>query len=240
MKYEKAYTVGTREMGKKNKLTNYGILAFLEDVASNHSDDVGYGVKDIYTKKRAWLLLDWRLEVNIRPPFGEKILVKTWATEIEKDFVHNVYRDFEIVDDKNNLVATATSKWVFFNLETNRISKVDDSVISLYNPEGKPKFEINKIKPCENYERVYEYTVKRADIDVNNHLHNLDYINIAYEALPEEIYNGEELNNVHIMYKHQVRLNQKVKCFYSFENNRHNIAIKSNDGKTLNAIVQLW
>ena len=40
MKFERTYTIGSREMGKANKLTNYGILAFLEDVASTHSDTV--------------------------------------------------------------------------------------------------------------------------------------------------------------------------------------------------------
>ena len=71
MKFEKAYTVGAREIGISNKLTNYGMLAFFEDVASNHSDSVGYGVKDISTKKRAWILMDWKLEVIKRPSFGD-------------------------------------------------------------------------------------------------------------------------------------------------------------------------
>ena len=84
------------------------------------------------------------------------------------------------------------------------------------------------------------YKVNRFDIDVNKHVHNLNYINIAYEVLPENIYNGEELKHVHIMYKHQIKLGKTVKCLYKFQNNKHLIAIKSEDEKTLHAIVELW
>ena len=34
MKIEQTYKLGLREIGMKNKLTNYGILAFLEDIAT--------------------------------------------------------------------------------------------------------------------------------------------------------------------------------------------------------------
>ena len=242
MKFEKTYTVGAREMGLSNKLTNYGMLAFFEDVASNHSDSVGYGVKDINTKKRAWLLMDWNLEVKKRPSFGEKIYVKTWATEIKKETYH-VYRNFEMYGEDQKLVSTANSKWVFFNLETNRISKIDNSIIALYNPEGSSKLaeeKIKKIKTPSSYDSIFEYRVKRADIDINKHMHNLNYLSLAYEALPEEVYNSSELNNVRIMYKHQIELNDIVKCFYTLEDDKHFIAIKSEDEKKLHAIVELY
>lgn len=238
MKFEKTYIVGAREMGLSNKLTNYGFLAFLEDVASTHSDSVGYGVKDIETKKRAWLLMDWKLKVSKRLSFGEKLLAKTWATPIDKP-TFSVYRNFEITNAQNDLIATATSKWVFFDVENSKIAKIDNDLISMYAPEGLAE-PIDKLKEPASFESIFEYTVKRADIDINKHVHNLNYLNLAYEALPDEIYNKEELNNVQIMYKHQIKLGDNVKCFYHCENDEHYITIKSQDEKMLHAIVKLW
>lgn len=242
MKFEQTFTIGAREMGLRNKLTNFGILSFLEDIASSHSDSVGYGVKDIKTKKKAWLLMDWQLEVLQRPPFGEKVHVKTWSNPIDKPTYH-VYRDFEIYNEQKELIGTATSKWVFFDIENGRISKIDNDIVSIYNPEGdfkKAVERIEKLKEPASYENIFEYKVKRADIDINQHMHNLNYLNLAYEALPENIYNSEEMNHVHIMYKHQIKLNDNVKCFYTFEDDKHIVCIKSQDEKTLHAIVELW
>lgn len=240
MKFEKTYIIGARETGRNNHLTNYGFLAFLENVAVSHSDTVGYGIKDIWTKKRAWILMDWELEVKKRPTFGEKITCKTWGVNIEKATFH-VYRNFEVFDENQELIATATSKWVLYDIENNKIVKIDKEFYSIFNPEGKEeavKGKLEKIKELEDYSNVCEYTVKRFDIDMNNHMHNLNYLNLAYEALPEDVYMKEDLNNIHIMYKHQLKFGDTVKCFYRFEDGKHYVTIKNEN--TVNSIISLW
>ena len=242
MKFEKEFTVGLRDIGLTNQLTNYGILSYLEDIAVEHSDTVGFGVKDTTTKHRAWLLMDWLLEVKSRPKFGEKIFVKTWTNKVEKATFH-VLRHFEVLDKNENIIATASSKWVFFDNEKNKLVKLEPSFINAYKPEDSKvnvKGNLLKLKEPEFYSDVYQYTVKRADIDLNNHLHNLNYLKLAYETLPEDIFFGDELNNLRIMYKHEIKLYDIVKCLYSEENGKNIITIKSEDEKVLHAIVEVY
>lgn len=241
MQFKREYFIGAREIGINNKLTNYGILAFLEDIAGIHSDNVGYGVKDVAEKKKAWILMDWKLQVIKRAGFGEKIIVKTWAKTMSKPQFYT-YRDFEVYNEKEELIAIATSKWVFLDIEKERISKIDLEVLKLYNPDDKCVFgveEIEKINIPDNFENVTEYQVKRFDIDVNRHMHNLNYINLAYEALPEEVYNTQEFDNVRVTYKHQIKLGDSVKCYYSKSNEVHTVVIKNEDESVIHAIVEL-
>ena len=241
MQFKREYFIGAREIGINNKLTNYGILAFLEDIAGIHSDNVGYGVKDVAEKKKAWILMDWKLQVIKRAGFGEKIIVKTWAKTMSKPQFYT-YRDFEVYNEKEELIAIATSKWVFLDIEKERISKIDLEVLKLYNPDDKRVFgieEIEKINIPDNFENVTEYQVKRFDIDVNRHMHNLNYINLAYEALPEEVYNTQEFDNVRVSYKHQIKLGDNVKCYYSKSNEVHTVVIKNEDESVIHAIVEL-
>lgn len=199
-------------------------------------------MKDIPDKKGAWLLMDWELEVKRRPTFGEKIRVNTCAVSVGKPSFH-CYRNFEVLNQNNELIATATSKWVFFNFEINKIIKIDSNIINLFNPEGDPKeseSKLLKLKEPDSYENVFEYTVKRSDIDINMHMNNLNYLKLAYEALPKEVYLNNELNNVRIMYKHQIKLDNSVKCFYTKQDDGHYISIKSENEKILHAIIKLW
>ena len=242
MKFERDFTVGLRDIGLTNKLTNYGILSYLEDIAVEHSDTVGFGVKDTTTKKRAWLLMDWLLEVKSRPKFGEKIHVRTWTNMLEKASFC-VIRHFEVTDKNGNTVANASSKWVFFDTEINKLVKLEPDFINQYQPEEDRvdvKGDLLKLKEPLSYENAYQYTVKRTDIDLNNHLHNLNYLNVAYEALPENIYFNEELNNLRIMYKHEIKLYDVVKCLYSNDNGKHVITIKSEDEKVLHSIIEIY
>ena len=38
MQYIQKFRVGIRDIGLKNEITNYGILSYLEDIATYHSD----------------------------------------------------------------------------------------------------------------------------------------------------------------------------------------------------------
>ena len=46
--------------------------------------------------------------------------------------------------------------------------------------------QIEKLKEPSEYKYTSLYKVKRADIDINKHMHNLNYLKLAYEVLPED------------------------------------------------------
>lgn len=241
MKFERNYLIGIEDIGKNNQITNLGFLKYLEEIACSHSATCGYGANDIETKKRAWLLMDWKLKVIDRPIYEKTITIKTWARKISQNSFFS-YRDFEVFCD-NKLVAIATSKWVLFDFQVKRITKLTEEIYGPYNPEDLYIFEseeIEKSKEPNEKELNMLYDVKRFDIDINKHMHNLNYLKIAYECLPENIYFDEELKNIKIMYKHQVLLGDKIKCYYSKENEKNIITIKSENDKVLHSIIELY
>ena len=185
--------------------------------------------------------MDWKLKVFERPQYGADLLVKTWARELEKNTFYS-YRDFEVYY-QNKKIAVATSKWVLFDTEQHKISKITNDIYSLYNPENTCVFEekdLLKIKELDSYSTVQQYVVKRSDIDINKHMHNLNYLNVAYEVLPEKEYNAEEKMNTRIMYKHQILLGAKVKSYYATKDNKDIVVIKSEDDSVLHAIIELY
>ena len=188
MKFEREYYVGIKDIGLDGKMSNYGMLSILEEIASSHSDTVGYGVNDIDKRKKVWLLMDWKLQILERANYESKIKVKTWARQITKR-PFSTYRDFEVYDEQGNVIALASSKWVLLDIEKGKIVKITPELIGKYKPElTKTAFEdeqFEKIEEPYEYLLEKEYTVRRSDIDVNMHMHNLNYIELANEVLPE-------------------------------------------------------
>ena len=68
-------------------------------------------------------------------------------------------------------------------------------------------------------------------------MNNLSYLDMAYEILPEDIYNTKVFNNIRIVYKKEILYGEKVECYYEEQNNKHIITAKS-QGK-INAIIEL-
>ena len=65
-------------------------------------------------------------------------------------------------------------------------------------------------------------------------------MDFAYEALPEEIYENCEFNNIEIMYKRQTKLNDEIKCLYTKDGEQNIVTIKSIDDNLLHAIIKLY
>ena len=236
---EKKYTLGLTDVGRKNKISNKAIIKMLEDVGGIESEKAGYGLNEIEENHLSWVLLAWKVKVLRRPIYNEEVIARTWARDGNKVFT---YRDYEIYDSNGKLCVIATSKWTLVDIRTLKLVGISEEVRSKYTFFNKSVFEeeIEKLKEPKSVIKENDYKILRSQIDVNRQVHNLYYLDIAYEILPEDIYYGEEKDNIEITYKKQIKLNDDIMCKYTIEDGKDIVTIKSKDNKVLHAIVRLY
>ena len=235
------YKIRYTDVGTDNKLTLKALVATLQQAAISHSEQAGYGVSNIEKTKLAWLLLDWRVKVFSYPNSDDFLTVKTWPRVFDKLYS---YRDFEVFDKNNNLIAIASSKWFAIDTENKKIRKLTPEIGEAYGePITKCVFENvfeEKLKIPEELKLNFDYKIQRRDLDTNKHVNNLNYIDFALETLDEDIYNNSNFTNLEVIYKKEIKLYEKINCYYSFEDNKHIVTIKSEDNETLHAIIKLY
>ena len=240
------FYVGLSDTNTKQELTETSLLRFLEDIAGMHSEKVGYGASSIDKTKRTWILLSWKVRMFKRPKMNETVTVETWSRLIEKFYA---YRDFKVYDSNKNLVAIATSKWIYIDIENGRIVKVTDEVSSCYESENVSVFDekefaddIKLKEPESEIINEIDFKITRNLFDINNHVHNIYYMDIAKEALPEDVYLNNEFNDFEIMYKKEIKASKEtnniVKVYYTKEDDKHFVSIKTDD--LLHAIIRLY
>ena len=71
-------------------------------------------------------------------------------------------------------------------------------------------------------------------------MHNLYYLDLAYEVLPDEVYENIVFDNIRITYKKEIKLGEKIKCKYSFFNNKHVVVIVNEDDSIIYSIIELY
>lgn len=237
--FEHDFEIGLRDIENPNYLSNKAILAFFENIGSYHSDSINFGLNEIPRTNSSWVLLGWKVKVLKRPIYGDKLHIVTWARNTEK---FSTYRDYEVYNQNNELVVIGTSKWVLVDTNTGKLRHIPDEIIKLYCPDTKTAFPpeesmLTKLSDSNNYESLSMYIVNRSQIDLNNHMHNLYYLDMAYEALPAEVYKNKTFNFFEIAYKKQIKLHDTVKCYYVFEENTHKVIIEGLDDKKIHAII---
>lgn len=246
MKVLQDFYVGLSDTNTKQELTETSLLRFLEDIAGMHSEKVGYGASSIDKTKRTWILLSWKVRMFKRPKMNETVTVETWSRLIEKFYA---YRDFKVYDSNKNLVAIATSKWIYIDIENGRIVKVTDEVSSCYESENISVFDekefaddIKLKEPESEIINEIDFKITRNLFDINNHVHNIYYMDIAKEALPEDVYLNNEFIDFEIMYKKEIKASKEtnniVKVYYTKEDDKHFVSIKTDD--LLHAIIRLY
>lgn len=246
MKVLQDFYVGLSDTNTKQELTETSLLRFLEDIAGMHSEKVGYGASSIDKTKRTWILLSWKVRMFKRSKMNETVTVETWSRLIEKFYA---YRDFKVYDSNKNLVAIATSKWIYIDIENGRIVKVTDEVSSCYESENVSVFDekefaddIKLKEPESEIINEIDFKITRNLFDINNHVHNIYYMDIAKEALPEDVYLNNEFNDFEIMYKKEIKASKEtnniVKVYYTKEDDKHFVSIKTDD--LLHAIIRLY
>ena len=210
MVVEHKFYIGLRDIGKDNKLSNKGLLAALGDAGCKHSEMAGLGITNINETKRSWLIISWRVKIFSRPEFNTNIIIKTWSRKMDKLYA---YRDYIVFDEEENLVAKASSKWILVDYESGKIIKLTEDLAKDFNQEDKKAFEEdNEITLDFNYKIINRicYIVRKSQIDLNHHLNNVNFLDLAEEVLKEPI---DSYNEMQILYKKQIMLNEEIYVF---------------------------
>lgn len=230
------FYVGFRDMNFQNKLKIKSVFSYLEDIAGMHSNMAGYGVYDIPRIHKSWVLINWKLEFIKRPSYADTIKVKTWSRNMDKLFA---YRDFLVYNMEGEVIAKASSKWVFINIDDLSICKLEEAMRDDYEIEEDKVFEEDfaKLKDIGNYQNSCDIKITEDMIDVNGHVHNLCYLDFASQVVPVDVM--QNATKVEVLYKKEIRKEDSVKCFYAVEGEKHYAILKSTDEKVLHAIIQL-
>lgn len=237
MIFEHKYRVEIEDVDKNNFLSNRALIGKLEDIACFHAATLGQGPLDVSKNGFAWLLLNWRIKVLKRSVYGEVLNIKTWPREFDKI---SSYRDYEITNENGEVVALGSSKWFIMDLNTRRPLRLTEEFTNPYCPlTDVSVFEDNlsKLSEPDVYNNKIEYTISRRDIDSNGHMHNINYLDLAYESLPEEVFENNNFNNITIEYKKEIMYKDKINCYYSENEGKHIVTIKTNE--KVNAIIEL-
>ena len=186
--YKCKYRIGFTDIDKNNLIKNRAIIKILENAGGMHSDSIKCGYTDIEETGKGWVILAWKIKVLSIPKYNTEVETHTWVRDINKIFT---YRDYKMYDEDGNLAAIATSKWAMIDVKRGKIAEITSKIEEDYQPEDISVFEERKIDKLAEPETVIlkrDCPVLRGDIDMNGHVHNVNYLNYAYETLPAEVY----------------------------------------------------
>lgn len=240
MIFEQRFVAGIRDVGEGNRMTNKAILEALNDVTNLHGLSAGQSTRDTGRSHLAWMVVNWKLRVIRRPQVCEPFIARTWAREYTR--AHGL-RDYELVDGQGRVCALAASRWVAVDTATGSVVRLTPELMDRYEPEPQrvnfPGLAFMRpaiqVLPDERRARV---KVPRGMIDVNGHVHNTAYLDLAAEVMPGDLWR-RHFDELEVTYRKEILPDRTVLLLYGEAEGTHYIQVRSEDGETLHAVIAL-
>lgn len=239
MVYRMTVTPMLEEYGRDLRLSPSGILKIFENAGNRHSAAVGDSVSDCLARGEAWLLTDWYVEIYTRIPIGLRVRVETFCHKSTRTV--GMLRDFRMKDEAGNLIALSTSKWAKVDVATKRLRRLDDEVFARYGALSRSLFGEIALPPRRGVLPVdarVPICLRRGDFDLHAHVHNLVYLEYAFEAIPRTVYNAHAVRAFHIRYVRPITVGEAVTAGCAETETGYAVYIEANGA--LAAIVELF
>ena len=237
MKFEKEFFIGAMDVDWQKRLSNRALIEMFSNITMYHGAVVGHtsvtGISPV-----SWMAMNYKMQVFSRPVMFGTVKVQTWISSYNKV---RATREYNVFDDGDNLVAKCTAIWVAIDGETGSPLRMTDELMKDYEKEDECCFPSYQFINARKFELdspdVRELELHRMMDDYNGHVHNSAYLDIAQEALPEDIFRGT-FDDVEIAYKNEITSGGEVLLEHSAKDTVHEIAIRSpEDGRLHGAVV---
>lgn len=238
------YNVRSYEPRVDRRISIASICNHLQDIASRHADALGFGLKDLEQTGHFWVLARLHVMMDRMPGFGEHTEVQTWPSANERVVA---LRDFLIHDD-NALIGKATTSWVTVNAQTHRPDKPDAVLDRRLIPERDraTTFPSKAIKRLKHGEHTAAITARRSDMDINNHVNNVKYVEFCLEAVPEAWTSENRCMGIDIQFRNESFAGDEYLASCSqdgqdsdFDTCLHNL-IRTSDNKEIVRMRSWW
>lgn len=241
MQLEHSFFVGIQDVGANNEITNKALLEAFTNITNLQGKLAGQGTNDKTSSHLSWVVLNWKLQVAKRPKVCESILVKTWAQQYNR---LQASRDYDVFNESGEKVAQATSVWAAINVESRSLARLSPEIMDVYGCEPEhqnfPGFKFGKIRKQEtSFLSSQTFTIHKAMIDCNHHVHNPAYLDLAAEGLPEGL-DTVLFDNMEVSYKKEIRPGETVLIEYVKDAERHTVFISDHTDSSLHAAIILY
>lgn len=208
--FEKLIKIRYSEMDYNMVLKPSSLLQFLQDLASDNAEILGFGYSYIIKNNLAWFLLKYHMEFEDYPENIYNLKIKTEARGYNKLFA---FRDFALYDGEK-LLGRISSTWSLVDLTSKNIVPVPKVLSENQYMQKYEKREndliYKKIKLIEQINKEQIYDIRFDDIDINKHVNNANYIIWALESLDFDFRASKKLKTLDIAFKKEIKFGNKI------------------------------
>jgi medium-chain acyl-[acyl-carrier-protein] hydrolase len=241
--WRETYQIRSYEVDCSNRLSILSIFNFMQEAASRHAEALGVSIHQLLAENYTWLLSRLNIKIASYPGWKNQIQVSTWPSGTQQLFA---LRDFELQDNEGHTIAAAVSAWLVIDLEKRRPVRIGPFVERLRPIEGGHILpdRLDKLAPLRDSTYEKNFVVRHADLDINQHVNNVSFVEWVLESVPSAVLNTAVPVEFEINFLAEAFYEDHVRAACHPQNQQHSEFLHSlnrrQDGRELARARTVW
>lgn len=236
MIYRQKYPILSPICDHTDHLTLWDLAKLFQGAADEHTALLNIGFEKLMENGQAWILSRLYYHIDRMPALGEEVTIATWSKGHDGLFA---FRDFEMRDAEDKVVATGCSYWNVLNISSRRVVRLHDMLNEFEHHaiEATDRPKLSKVvvpTDISETERRNEFDVYYSSIDHNNHTNNSEYLRWVCDIIDRP----EELKEIQIDYLGETRQGEHVEILRKDSDGRSCVQVRNPRGISVNCCVE--
>lgn len=207
--WTESFRVHSYEVGPHGHATLQTLCNYFQEAAGNHAEALGVSRDAMLARGTAWVLMRLRMQVDRYPAWQDEVQVETWPSGVDGLFAT---REFVLCDAEGCALGHGTSAWAVIDVARRRPTRVPDDLYAI-EPPDRPRplqFAGRRVAALERVDHARRFDVRFSDLDLNEHVNNVRYVEWAIEALPEATLTTQHPVEIDIGFRAETTFGERI------------------------------
>lgn len=242
MIHSETYRIRNYEADSRGRLGLQALANYLQDAADRHAIALGAGVPFLLERGLSWVLHRIRMEIHQWPRISEEVTVATHPSGEEKVYI---YRDYKVADAIGNILVSASSTWLVFDLAKRRLTSPTPEMKAIFAPyaafETLPRANQKYPSVPAGWEFETAVCARHNEIDQNQHVNNSAYFQWLLEPLPVSFIQEYSCKSLDITFKAECLKGDIIRSRCAFTGNGELIhRLENQRGEEIVTALSTW
>ena len=239
--FEGNYTIRTSEVNRLRQATPTALIHLMQEAALENVLELKVSAWDLAKEHISWVLMRKHLDLYRLPELGETITIRTHPAGFERVFT---YRDYEVRDAAGEVIASSSSTWLLMNTQRRSLARIPKAIVERgqFDTSDCLPHAKAKLPKLTQVDIEQQFRVNWHDMDFNEHLNNVRYMQWLFETVPGYTSLEQQLQSLNIIYQSECRWKDVVQVSTQILEQGHCLhqLVRQSDGEMIAQAETFW
>ncbi len=220
-RYRVPFQIRSYEVDVHQRAGVSAICNYFQEAAGVHAHHLNFDITHLLDNGLTWVLYKMHIRIRSNPLRWQDVEVETWPSPGDG---LRAFRDYILWDGNGERMAEAVSQWMVLDVQTRRPVRIPDEILALGLKESEHTIEPGKapLKPVMDGTPELITVAGSGDLDMNNHVNNVKYIEWMTGYLPRPVRDGKSCRELEIHYRAEAVEGDRISHVFKTESQTEN------------------